>query len=66
MTVTCLHCSAPARQDGGDYHDLCTQWPLCETRPGGKVYEARKAALDDEQAYRDSHPADPMATEGTD
>lgn len=29
MTSTTCHCSAPARNDGGDYSHVCTAWPHC-------------------------------------
>ena len=30
IRVECRHCTAPARDDGSDYADVCDQWPRCE------------------------------------
>ena len=27
------HCGAVARNDGSDYEGVCSQWPLCESKP---------------------------------
>lgn len=30
MRYLCKTCGNPARSDGSEYADVCTQWPLCE------------------------------------
>lgn len=57
MNRTC-HCGAPTRNDGGDYTNLCTQWPLCmAARPAPVAYCVNPpAGWDDPDAYSEMDP----------
>lgn len=52
---TCKHCSSPARDDGSDYADVCTQWPHCRTEPTQPFDPF--AGIDENTEADASHPA---------